>query len=109
MNRIFVTQLLAKKRATLISESETENEDQVLHDIATSRKRARVIISDFKVESGLDTFDTSSDKEIFGRKSCCWDFIGNEGVEMQVDTIFKDVCGPTAYAKRHSMYRTRNS
>lgn len=102
-----------KKRARVISDSETESEDEVFRYTAPSKKRARVI-SDSETENDLDAIDTSSDKEISAEKAAdgtLWETL-NEGRNVgrsPIYTIFKDVSGPTAYAKRHIMLGSASS
>lgn len=102
-----------KKRARVISNSETKSEDEVFRYTAPSKKRARVI-SDSETENDLDAIDTSSDKEISAEKAAdgtLWETL-NEGRNVgrsPIYTIFKNVSGPTAYAKRHIMLGSASS
>ncbi|XP_025160794.1 piggyBac transposable element-derived protein 4-like [Harpegnathos saltator] len=102
-----------KKRARVVSDSETESEDEIFRYTAPSKKRARVI-SDSETENDLDAIDTSSDKEISAEKAAdgtLWETL-NEGRNVgrsPIYTIFKDVSGPTAYAKRHIMLGSASS
>lgn len=57
-----------KNGARVISDSETENEDEVFCYAAPTKKRARVI-SDSEIENNLDAIDTSCDKEISAEKA----------------------------------------
>ncbi|XP_066590647.1 uncharacterized protein [Prorops nasuta] len=99
-----------KEEVNKIESSSSEFEDLC---VAPSKKRARVI-SGSETENDLDAIDTSCDKEISAEKAAdgtLWETL-NEGRNvgrLPIYTIFKDVSGPTAYAKRHIMLGSASS
>lgn len=101
--------------ATDVELCDNESEDEDLRYIAPSKKRARVI-SDSETENDLDAIDTSCNKEISTEKAAdgtLWETL-KEGRNVgklpgYTYTILKDVSGPTAYAKRHIMLGSASS
>jgi len=88
-----------EEEANIIEISSSEDED--LHHIAPSRKRARIIF-DSETESEMDNGEISIERASDGT---LWQTLkeGRDTGRPLGFTIFKDVSGPTAYAKRNIM------